>query len=64
MGHDLKTPSKTAIKSWRIARGLSQEEAAALVGVTRQAWSRWETSGSVHPLRVPALVEAMQAVAK
>ena len=35
------TPAKT-LKAWRGKRGLTQSEAAALVGVHQSKWCRWE----------------------
>lgn len=39
----MKTPTPSAIKKARKGAKLSQEQAAALVGYTRYAWSRWES---------------------
>ena len=34
---------KHPLKSWREAKGLSQNEAAAKIGVTKQCWQLWES---------------------
>lgn len=41
-------PTAEAIRAWREAEGLTQERAAALAGVTRVAWARWE--GGTRPV--------------
>ena len=38
--------TKDAIRAFRTKKGLSQDELAEKVFVTRQAVSRWETGGS------------------
>ena len=35
------------LKSWRVAKGLTQDEAAQRVGVTKQCWSLWESGARV-----------------
>ncbi len=36
------------LQTLRRARGLTQEQTAAAVGVTRQALSKWESGGSLR----------------
>lgn len=40
--------TKDAIRAFRTKKGLSQDELAEKVFVTRQAVSRWETGGSLR----------------
>ena len=40
--------AKDVLRSLRKERGLSQEELAEKIFVTRQAVSRWETGGSLR----------------
>lgn len=40
--------TKDVIRKLRTERGMSQEELAGRVSVTRQAVSRWETGGSLR----------------
>ena len=40
--------TKDAIRTFRTKKGLSQDELAEKVFVTRQAVSRWETGGSLR----------------
>ena len=35
------------LKTWRATKGLTQDEAAKLVGVTKQCWQLWETGARV-----------------
>lgn len=35
------------LRSWRLEAGVSQAEAAALVGTTQSTWCRWERDESV-----------------
>lgn len=37
-----RTPSPTEIREARLKTGLTQEEAAALIGYTLRAWESWE----------------------
>jgi DNA-binding XRE family transcriptional regulator len=37
------------LKGWRIALGLTQEGAAALLGVHRVTYTRWETKAQESP---------------
>ena len=36
------TPTPQEIRDWRISRGLTQTEAAALVGTGYRTWHQWE----------------------
>jgi len=42
-------PSPTDIRSARERTGLTQTEAAALIGVSRVTWTRWETGITPPP---------------
>ena len=42
-------PSPTEIKAWRLSVGLTQAQAAALIGYTARAWENWEQG--VRPMR-------------
>ena len=42
-------PIPAEIKAWRICAGLTQAEAAALIGYTVRAWENWEQG--VRPMR-------------
>lgn len=43
------------LKEWRAAKGLSQEAAAALVGVRQPTWSDWE-----HARKRPQIEQALK----
>lgn len=43
------TPRATKLRAWRLARGLSQIEAADLTGMTQAAWSRLESGARGAP---------------
>lgn len=45
--------------AWRKGRGLSQEQAAELVGVTRKSWQRWETGDRAPEAGVVERVKAL-----
>jgi transcriptional regulator with XRE-family HTH domain len=46
---------------WRVNRRLSQERAAAIVGVSLTSWSRWERGVTEPPVDLArAAVEAMR----
>lgn len=57
---EVRPPLSIAIRSARIARGLSQEDLGAMVGVSRQAVNMWE-SGTNFPTvaRLTAVAEAL-----
>lgn len=42
----MSIPSASEIRVMRAARGLSQFQAARLIGMNRDTWSRWETGKS------------------
>jgi len=37
------------LKGWRVSLGLTQEAAAALLGVHRVTYTRWETGAQMPP---------------
>lgn len=54
------------IHDFRVAKNLTREQAAALVGVTAGRWYLWE-SGSARPVKaaaqaLAALIEAAEAI--
>lgn len=42
-------PTPDDLRAWREAEGLTQERAAALAGVERLAWARWESGDRAVP---------------
>ncbi|MGF3026490.1 helix-turn-helix domain-containing protein [Methylobacterium aquaticum] len=44
-------PTHDEVKAARIAAGLTQQQAADLVGVTLSAWQRWETPPEMSSAR-------------
>lgn len=38
----MDNPTPSAVKAARLASGLTQEQAGALVGVARRTWQDWE----------------------
>lgn len=38
----MTTPSPSEIRTYRLAAGLTQAQAAAVIGVDRRSWQRWE----------------------
>ena len=44
-----------SLRSRRYAAGLTQEAAAAAVGVSRPEWSRWESGLRIPPRHAPAV---------
>jgi transcriptional regulator with XRE-family HTH domain len=51
-------PKNLALVAARVARNLTQEEAAALVEVTKRTWQRWEDADPPRPQ--PAQVRSLQ----
>lgn len=45
----MKSPSPEAIKKARLKAGLTQKQAAELIGYSRRAWQTWESGGG--PMR-------------
>ena len=45
-------PSPATIRSSRIALGLTQKQAGALVGVTDRAWRYWESGRRTMPVGI------------
>ena len=43
------SPAPTEIKAWRISVGLTQAQAAVLIGYTAHSWENWEQG--VRPMR-------------
>lgn len=46
--------------AWRKGRGLSQQQAAELVGVARKSWQRWETGDRAPEAGVVERVKALK----
>lgn len=51
------------MRAWRESRGLSQSEAAELVGVSQPAWYNYEHSKRVPPLDVALRICKLTAAA-
>ena len=43
------SPTPQEIKAWRESAGLTQAQAAALIGYTARAWENWEQG--IRPMR-------------
>ena len=49
------------IRARRVALGLSVEEAAGALGVTRQGWNQWELGSAMPSARyLPAMAELLR----
>ena len=55
----LKPATRATVKTWRITRGYSLTEAAALIGVDRMTWWQWEQSGPSMPMLVALALWAL-----
>ncbi len=47
-------PTPTEIKAWRVSAGITQAQAAALIGYTARSWENWEQGA--RPMR-PVLLD-------
>ena len=45
------------LRDWRQSRNLSQTAAGELVGVTKAAWSRWESGARLMPMQLVCQLE-------
>lgn len=46
---DRQVPDREDLRAWREAESLTQEQAAAVAGVDRVTWARWETEARDVP---------------
>lgn len=40
-------PACSMLRTWRLSRGLTQEQAGAKLGVARRTWHQWEAGATV-----------------
>ena len=57
---DMKTFSGSDFREWRVEHGLTQEQAASLIGVTVQTVRTWEQSVRPPPKHYAMLIERLK----
>ena len=47
------------LRMWRMRKGLTVDQASAMIGVERTTWWRWEKRSIRHPLLVALAIESL-----